>query len=51
MFESNQELYLKYSNFNNKSCVLGIGKGFLLIVLFSSIHLEMKWTVPFFLQI
>ena len=43
--------YLKPSNFNDKSCILGIGKGFLLILLFSSLKSEMKRTVPNFLGI
>ena len=38
---------MKPSNFNNKSCILGIVKGFLLILLFSSLKSEMKRTVPF----
>ena len=43
--------YLKPSNLNNKSCILGIGKAFLLILLLSFLKSEMKRTVPFFLEI
>ena len=42
---------MKLSNFNNKSYILGIGKGFLLIILLSSLKSEMKRTVPFLLVI
>ena len=43
--------YLKPSNFNNKSYILGIGKGFLLILLLSSLKSDMKQIVPLFLGI
>ena len=42
---------MKPSNFKSKSCILGIGNGFLLILLLSSLKSEMKRTVPFFLGI
>ena len=48
MLESSDIPYIKPSNFNNKSNILGIGKDFLLILLFSSLKSEMKRTVPFF---
>ena len=51
MFKSSVVGYLKSSNFDNKSCILGIGKGFLLILLLSSLKSEMKCTVPLFLEI
>ena len=34
MFKSSEVAYLKPSPFNNKSCILGIGKGFLLFIPF-----------------
>ena len=51
MLKSSDVAYLKPSNFNNKYCILGIGKGFLLILLFSSLNSEMKQTIPLFLEI
>ena len=42
---------MKPSSFSSQSCILGIGNGFLLILLLSSLKLEMKRTVPFFLGI
>ena len=51
MFKSKDEVYLKPSSFTNKSCILGLGNGFLLIPLLSSLKSEMKQTVPFFLGI
>ena len=47
MFKSSEVAYLEPSNFSNKSCILGIEKGFLLILLLSSLKSEMKRTVPF----
>ena len=51
MFKSREVAYLKPSNFNNKSYISGIGKGFLLILLLSSLKSGMKQTVPFVLGI
>ena len=51
MFESKDEAYLKPSSFKSKACILGIGNGFLIIVIFKSLKSEMKWSVPFFLGI
>ena len=51
MFGSKGVAYLKPSNFNNKSCILVIGKGFLLNLLLSSLKSEMKQNVLFFLGI
>ena len=51
MFESSEPAYLKHSNLNNKSSILEIGKGFLLILLFSSLKSEMKQNVPLLLGI
>ena len=51
MFKSSEVAYLKLSYFNNKSCILGIGKGFLLIFLFSYQKSGRKRNVPFFLGI
>ena len=48
MIKSCDVVYLKCSNFNDKSYIFGIGKGFLLILLLSSLKSEMKQTVPFF---
>ena len=47
MFKSKDEAYLKSSSFKSKSCILGIGNGFLLILFFSSLKSEMKQTVSF----
>ena len=38
-------------NFNNISCIFGIGNGLRLILLFHSLKSEMNLTVPFFLGI
>ena len=46
MFKSSEVLDLKSSNFSNKSYILGIGKCFLLILLFSSLKSERKRRVP-----
>ena len=43
--------HLKPSNFNNKSCFLGIAKVLILILLFGSLKSAIKWTVAFFLGI
>ena len=51
MFTSKDDAYLKPSSFKNTSCILGIGNGFLLILLLSFLKSEMKQTVPFFLGI
>ena len=51
MFKYKDEAYLKPSSFKSNSCILGIGNGFLLILLLSSLKSEMKQTVPFFLEI
>ena len=51
MFKYKDEAYLKPSSFKSKSCILGIGNGFLLILLLSSLKSEMKRTVTFFLGI
>ena len=51
MFKSSHAVYLKPSNFKKKSCILAVGKVFLLIILFSSLESELKRTVPFFLGI
>ena len=51
MFTSSEVAYLNPSNFNNKSCILGVGTGFLSIHLLSSLKSEMKQIVPFFLGI
>ena len=51
MYKSKDEAYLKPSSFKNKSCILGTGNCFLLILLLSSLKLEMERTVPFFLDI
>ena len=44
-------LHLEPSNLSNKSWTLGIGKGFLFILLFSSLKSEINLTVPFILGI
>ena len=51
MFKTSNMAYLKRSNFNNKSYILGIGRCFLLILLFISLKSEMKRTAPFVLGI
>ena len=51
MFKSSAMGCLKPSNLNNKSCILGIGKGFLSNLIFNSLKSEMKQTLPFFLGI
>ena len=51
MLKSSEVAYLIPSNYNNKSCILGIGKGFLLIILFTDTKSEMKRSVPFVLEI
>ena len=51
MFRSNEVAYLKPSSLSKRSCIFGMGKGFLLILLFSSLKSDMKRTVPFFLGI
>ena len=43
--------YLKSSNLSYKSKILGIGKGFVFIVLFNSLKSEMNLTVPIILGI
>ena len=47
MFKSSEVAYLKRSNFDDKSFILGIGKGSLLSLLLSSLKSEMKQIVPF----
>ena len=47
MFKSKDEACLKPSSFKSKSCILGIGNGFLLICLSS--FSEIKGAHPFFL--
>ena len=42
---------MKPSTFKSKSCILGIGNGFPLILLFSCLKSEMKLKAPFFLGI
>ena len=49
MFRSSDVATLKPSYFDYKYCILGIGKGILLILLFSSLKSEMKRTVLYFL--
>ena len=49
MSKSKDEAYMKPTSFKNKSRILGIGNGFLLILSLSSLKSEMKQTVPFFL--
>ena len=51
MFKSEYEAYLKPSSFKSKSYILGIGNGFRLIDLLSSLKSEMKPIVPLFLRI
>ena len=51
MYQFSEVAYLKRSNFNSKSCILRIGKGFLLIILLNSQKSEMTRTVAFFLGI
>ena len=51
MPESKDEAYLKRSYFKSKSCIFGMGNGFLLILLLSSLKLQLKRTVPFLLGI
>ena len=51
MFKSKDEAYLKPSNLKGKSFILGIGNGFLFILLLNSLQSEMKRSVPFFLGI
>ena len=51
MVKYKDEAYLKPFSFKCKSCILEIGNGFLLILLFSSLKSEMKQIVPFFLGI
>ena len=51
IFKSSDEAYLKPSNFSSKSCILGIGNGFLQILLFNSLKSDINLTVPFFLDI
>ena len=48
MFKSRDVAYLKPSYFSNRSCILGIGQGFRLMLLFSSLKSDIKRTVPFF---
>ena len=49
MFKSNEMEYMKASYRNNKSCILGIGKDFPLILLFNFLKSEMKQSIPFFI--
>ena len=49
MFKSKDEKYLKPSSSKSGSCILGMGSGFLSILLLSSLKSEMKQT--FFLGI
>ena len=42
---------LKQSNFNNITCILGIGKGFLSIHLLNCLKSVMKQAVPVFVSI
>ena len=51
MFKLSEMAYSTHSNFNNKYCILGRGKDFLLILLFSSLKSDMKQSIPFFLGI
>ena len=51
MFISKDEAYLKPSSIKSKYCILGIGTGFLLIRLLSSLKSEMKQTAQLFLGI
>ena len=44
-------MYLKPSSFKTKSYILGIGNGFLSILLIASLKSEIKQTVPFFFGI
>jgi hypothetical protein len=48
MFRSKDVAYLKPSSLRSRSCIFGMGKGFLFILLFSSLKSEIKRTVPFF---
>ena len=48
MFQSSEMAYLNPSNCNNKSYSLGIGKGFLLILILCSPKSDMKQTVSLF---
>ena len=47
MFKSKEEAYLNPSNFKSKSCTLGMGNGFLLILILSPLKSEMKLTLSF----
>ena len=51
MFRSRDVAYLKHSSLSSRSCIFGMGKGFLLLRLFSSLKSEIKRAVPFFLGI
>ena len=51
MFKSKGEAHLKPSTFKSKSCILGMGNGFLLILLLSSLKSGMIHTVLVFLEI
>ena len=51
MFNSSDVAHSIPSNFSNKSCILGIGKGFLLIFLLSSLKSEIKQTIAFILGV
>ena len=51
MYQFKDESYLKPSSFKSKSCILGIGNGFYLILLLSSLKSDMKQTVWFFLEL
>ena len=48
MFVSKEEAYFKPPRFKSNSCILGIGNGFLLILLLTSLKSEMNPTVSFF---
>ena len=48
MFKSEDAANVKPSSFCSKSCVLGNGGGFLLILLFNSLKSEMNLTVKSF---
>ena len=49
MLKSKDEVYLKPLSFKSKPCVLRIGNGFLLILIFSSLNRVIKQLVSFFL--
>ena len=51
MFISKDETYLKHSSFKSKYYIFGVGNGFFLILLLSSLKSEMKQTVPLSLGI